>query len=95
MREYELTMIVHPEQDESEFNETLERVSTWIDDSGGEVVDTDIWGKRTLAYPIQKLTEGQYVLMNICIDSQFGSELERNLGFLEPVMRYLLIAKGD
>jgi small subunit ribosomal protein S6 len=88
-------MIVHPEQDESEFNETLERVSTWIDDSGGEVVDTDIWGKRTLAYPIQKLTEGQYVLMNIRIDSQFGSELERNLGFLEPVMRYLLIAKGD
>ena len=95
MREYELTIIVHPEQDESEFNEILERVSTWIKDSGGEVVDTDIWGKRTLAYPIQKLTEGQYVLMNIRIDSQFGSELERNLGFTEPVLRYLLIAKGE
>ena len=95
MREYELTFIVHPEQDESEFNETLDRVNSWIKESGGEVVDTDLWGKRTLAYPIQKLTEGQYVHQNIRIEPQFGAELERNLGFMEPVLRYLLVAKQE
>jgi small subunit ribosomal protein S6 len=95
MREYELTIIVHPEMDESEFSDILERVNSWIKDSGGQVLDTDIWGMRTLAYPIQKLTEGQYVHMNISIDAQFGSELERNLGFTEPVLRYLLISKQE
>ena len=93
MREYELTFIVHPELDESAFNDVMERITGWIKDSGGEIVETELWGKRTLAYPIRKQTEGQYVLNHIRIDPQFGSELERNLRFLEPVMRFLLIAK--
>jgi small subunit ribosomal protein S6 len=93
MREYELTYIVHPELDENAFNEILERVNGWITESGGEVVDTDLWGKRTLAYPIRKQNEGQYVLMNVRIEPQFGAELERNLRFLEPVLRFLLVAK--
>ncbi len=93
MREYELTFIVHPELDENAFNDTLERVTGWITESGGEVVKTDLWGKRTLAYPIRKQIEGRYVLMNIRIDPQFGAELERNLRFLEPVLRFLLITE--
>lgn len=95
MREYELTYIVHPELDESAFNEVLERVKSWIQESGGEVIKADHWGKRTLAYPIRKQTEGQYMFLDIRIDPKFGAELERNLRFLEPVLRFLLIVKGD
>ena len=93
MREYELTMIVHPELDEEAFNDVVGRVRGWISESGGEVTKTDLWGKRTLAYPIRKLTEGQYVLMQVKMVPGFGAELERNMRFLEPIMRYLLIAK--
>jgi small subunit ribosomal protein S6 len=92
MREYELTFIVQSDLDENAFNDILERVANWIKESGGEVIKTDLWGKRTLAYPIRKQTEGIYVWMQIRIEPRVGAELERNLRFLEPVLRFLLIA---
>jgi small subunit ribosomal protein S6 len=85
--------IVHPEQDESEFNEVVEKVKGWITDSGGQVDNLDLWGKRRLAYPIQKQVEGQYVLMNTQLDPTFCSDLEHNLGLQEPIMRFLLTAE--
>jgi small subunit ribosomal protein S6 len=85
--------IVHPEQDETEFNEVVEKVKGWITDSGGQVDNLDLWGKRRLAYPIQKQVEGQYVLMNTQLDPAFCSDLEHNLGLQEPVMRFLLTAE--
>lgn len=93
MRSYELMFIVHPEQDESEFNELVDKVKGWITDSGGQVDNLDLWGKRRLAYPIQKQVEGQYVLMNTQLDPAFCSDLEHNLGLQEPVMRFLLTAE--
>ncbi|MEW5868946.1 MAG: 30S ribosomal protein S6 [Chloroflexota bacterium] len=93
MREYELTIIVQADLDENAFTEVINRVAGWITDSGGQVTKTDLWGKRQLAYPIRKQSEGYYVLMLINIDAKFGAELERNLRFLEPVLRFLLIAK--
>ncbi len=93
MRSYELMFIVHPEQDETEFNEVVEKVKGWITDSGGQVDNLDLWGKRRLAYPIQKQVEGQYVLMNTQLDPAFCSDLEHNLGLQEPVMRFLLTAE--
>ena len=93
MREYELTIIVQADLDETAFTEVINRVAGWITDSGGQVTKTDLWGKRQLAYPIRKQSEGYYVLMLINIDAKFGAELERNLRFLEPVLRFLLIAK--
>ena len=64
-----------------------------LKDSGGEVSKTDVWGKRQLAYPIRKYTEGQYFLLNVNMAPTFGVELDRNLRFLEPVIRYMLVAK--
>ena len=93
MRSYELMFIVHPEQDESEFNEVVEKVKGWITDSGGQVDNLDLWGKRRLAYPIQKQVEGQYVLMNTQLDPTFCSDLEHNLGLQVPVMRFLITAE--
>ena len=95
MREYELTYIVHPDLDDAAFKEIVEKVSSWITESGGEIIKTDIWGKRKLAYPIRKQNEGQYVYTEIKIEPQFCRQLERNLRLLEPVMRYLLILKDE
>ena len=92
MREYELIYIVHPDVDESAFNEIIERVNDWITKGGGEVVNTDLWGKKKLAYPIRKQEEGLYVFMLIKTDPSFGVELERDLRLLEPVMRFSLIS---
>jgi ribosomal protein S6 len=59
MRSYELMFIVHPEMDESAFSELVDKVKGWITDSGGQIEKVDLWGKRKLAYPIQKQTEGK------------------------------------
>lgn len=90
MRNYELVFIIHPDLDETSTTDTVEKVSGWITESGGTVTKVDMWGKRQLAYPIRKQKDGQYVLIQAQIDPSFGSELERNLRFQEPVMRFLL-----
>ena len=93
MREYELVFIVRPDLDETAFGDIVERVKGWITEAGGEVQKTDLWGKRRLAYPIRKISEGQYVFMQSHMPPAFGVTLERNLRFLEPVLRFLLIVK--
>jgi len=92
MRKYELICILQPELDESAFKGALERVQAWVTESHGSVDKTEIWGRRRLAYVIHKQTEGQYVLMNITLDPKATGELERNIRFLEPVIRHMLTA---
>ena len=93
MRNYEVVLIIHPEQDEAAFNEMLERVQGWITDGGGKVEKVDLWGKRRLAYPIQKLNDGQYALLHTEMDPNFCTELERNLRLQETILRYLIKVK--
>jgi len=90
MREYELIFIVHPDLDETATNEIVERVKGWITEAGGSISKTDPWGKRKLAYPIRKQNEGQYFFILAQMAPSFVAELERNLRFLEPVMRFLI-----
>ena len=92
MREYELVFIVHPDLDDTALKEVIEKVSGWITDAGGSVSKIDLWGKRRMAYAIRKQKEGQYVLLKTQMEPTFGATLERNLRFLEPVMRFLLIS---
>lgn len=93
MRGYELIFIVQPDLDENAFNDIIERVKGWINEDGGQIEKVDLWGKRKLAYPIRKQTEGQYVLFHTQMTPAHGAVLERNLRFLEPVMRFLVVAK--
>jgi small subunit ribosomal protein S6 len=92
MRKYELMCIIQPELDEAALKGAVERVQGWITDSGGSVDKVDVWGRRKLAYPIRKQIEGQYVLMNVTLDPGSTSELERNIRYLEPVLRHMLTA---
>ena len=91
MREYELVFIVHPDLDDTALKDVIEKVSGWITDGGGSVSKIDLWGKRKLAYAIRKQKEGQYVLFQTQMEPTFGATLERNIRFLEPVMRFLLV----
>jgi len=91
LRSYELIYIIHPELDEGAFNELNDRIDKWITETSGEVVNTDYWGVRKLAYPIRKQSEGQYIFKLIKLAPNSVSELERNLRFLEPVLRYSII----
>ena len=90
MRDYELVFIVRPDLDDNAFKEVVERVRTWITEAGGAVSKVDLWGKRKLAYAIRKQKEGQYVLMKTQMAPAFSATHERNLRFLEPVMRFLI-----
>lgn len=93
MRNYEVVLIVHPDLDENALKGLLDRVQGWITDAGGAVDKLDMWGKRRMAFKIRKQREGQYVYIETTFAPSFGVELERNLRFLEPVMRFSVISK--
>jgi small subunit ribosomal protein S6 len=90
MRQYEVALIFHPELDETAFKEMLDKVQEWITNAGGKVQKVDLWGKKKLAYEIRKQTEGQYVFLTTEMPPDFCSELERNFGLQESVMRYMI-----
>lgn len=90
MRKYELVCIVHPELDETAFKGVIEKVSGWISESGGSVEKTDIWGRRRMAYQINKQREGQYVLFNATMPAAATAELERNMRFQESILRAMI-----
>ena len=92
MRNYELVCILQPDLDETAFKEAVERVKGWITDAGGKIDKEDVWGKRKLAYLIRKQREGHYVLLNLSLPAEATNDLERNIRFLEPVMRHMLTA---
>lgn len=92
MRNYEVVIIFHPELDENALNEALEKVKGWITTAGGTITKIDAWGKRRLAYIIRKQREGVYYLVNTEFSPAFATELDRNLRFHEPVIRYMITA---
>ena len=91
MRSYELVFIVHPDLDDGDLEEAIATVAGVIEGNGGEVTKTDPWGVRRLAYPIQNVREGLYVLMVMQLDPQAVVELERRLHLMDSVIRHLVV----
>ncbi|MBC7875641.1 MAG: 30S ribosomal protein S6 [Anaerolineales bacterium] len=94
MRNYELVCVIQPDLDETAFNGVLEKVKSWISDSGGTVDKVDVWGRRKLAYIIKKHREGQFVLLNMTMNPTATADLQRNLRFQEPIIRHMLSVVG-
>ena len=92
MRKYELVCIVHPDLDETAFHGIIEKVKGWIAETSGSVDKVEVWGRKRLAYTVKKQREGQYVLFNLGMEPVATASLEKNLRFLEPVIRYMLIS---
>jgi len=90
MRHYEIVFIVHPDQSE-QVPAMIERYKSIITSQGGQIHRLEDWGRRQLAYPIQKLHKAHYVLMNIECNGEVLSELEHGFKFNDAVLRHLTI----
>jgi len=91
MRKYELVCILHPDLDETAFNDAVDKIKGWITESEGNIESVDNWGRRKMAYMIRKQLEGQYIMLNANMLPSATAELERKLRLLEPVMRHMLV----
>jgi len=91
MRHYEVVFIVHPDQSE-QVPAMIERYRTLITSNGGAIHRLEDWGRRQLAYPIQKIHKAHYVLMNIECNQTVLEELEHGFKFNDAVLRHLTMA---
>ena len=91
MRHYEVVFIVHPDQSE-QVPAMIERYQTLLKTNSGNIHRLEDWGRRQLAYPIQKIHKAHYVLMNIECDQKTLEELETSFKFNDAVIRHLTFA---
>ncbi|MDO4919100.1 30S ribosomal protein S6 [Kocuria sp.] len=91
MREYELMVILNPEVEERAVEPTLKKFLEVVTKDNGTVDKLDIWGRRRLAYEIQKKSEGIYAVVNFTAEPQTAKELDRVLSLNEAVMRTKII----
>ena len=89
MRHYEVVFIVHPDQSE-QVPAMIERYETIIKNDGGNIHRLEDWGRRQLAYPIQKLVKAHYVCFNIEIGQSTLDELEHSFRYNDAILRYLI-----
>ncbi|WP_071129133.1 30S ribosomal protein S6 [Varibaculum massiliense] len=93
MRKYEMMVILNPEIDERTVAPALEKLLTVVSTNGGSVDATDIWGKRRLAYQIEKHSEGIYAVIDMTTTPQIAEELTRQLTLNESVLRTKLLRR--
>jgi len=94
MRHYEVVFLVHPDQSE-QVPGMIDRYSQLMSDNGGHVHRTEDWGRRQLAYPINKIHKAHYVLMNIECGGEILEELSTLFRYNDAVLRNLVIKRKD
>jgi small subunit ribosomal protein S6 len=94
MRHYEIVFLVHPDQSE-QVPAMIERYRSTIESAGGKIHRLEDWGRRQLAYPIQKLAKAHYVLMNIECGTGELNELESAFRFNDAVLRNMIISRKE
>ena len=95
LRDYELMVILSPDVGDDVINESLERLNLGVTSRGGEVVDVNHWGRRRLAYPINRHFEGNYVVSQIKLDPTEVPGLEGSLRISEEVIRHMIVKAGE
>ena len=91
MNKYELALVVSAKIEDEERAAVIEKVKALIARFGGNVTNVDEWGKRKLAYEIQKMKEGFYYFITFESDSNCPNEVEQRVRIMEDVIRYLCI----
>ena len=92
MRHYEVTLIVHPDQS-SQVTTMVEKYKELITSGGGIVHRDEDWGRKHLAYPINKIYKAHYLMMNIECDKETLDKLNYNFRFNDAILRNLIISK--
>ena len=94
MRHYEVTLIVHPDQS-SQVTTMIEKYKELITSGGGIVHRDEDWGRKHLAYPINKIYKAHYLMMNIECDKETLDKLNYNFRFNDAILRNLIISKKE
>jgi small subunit ribosomal protein S6 len=89
-RDYELGIVINPEVGDEQARTLVERVTTIITNHGGQVVRVNAWGRRRLAYPIQRFRDGLYFFFDLMLDPSTIADIERNLRVNEDIIRQLM-----
>jgi small subunit ribosomal protein S6 len=92
-RDYEILYIVRPDVEETDLPEVTKRVDTLIESLEGNIQRTNVWGKRRLAYEVDHLKEGHYVLTDFQIEPGRVPEMEATLKISDTVFRHLIVRK--
>lgn len=95
MKAYELLFFLNPTLTEEERDAALTRVDSTIATQGGVVDNVDNWGRRKLAYEIDKLADGDYTLIDFHADPTSIDEINRVLRILDAVKRFMIVARTD
>lgn len=95
IREYELIYILQPNVDDAGITAVSERISQLVSDQGGQILESELWGRRQLAYPINNHFEGIYRIERLELEPAKTKELERVLRFTDNIIRYMVIRTDD
>lgn len=95
MKAYELLLLLNPSLDEEANAAVLDKIQGVITADGGVVDKVEPWGKRKLAFELDKLTEGDYTLIDFHTAPSAIAELDRVLHITDPVVRYMLVNRED
>ena len=95
MNKYELALVVSAKLDSEAIAATVQRAKDYIERFGGTIGEVEEWGKRKLAYEIQKQTEAYYLFINFDAEPQVPAQLESVMRIMDNVLRYLVLAKDE
>ena len=93
MSKYELAVVVSAKLEDDARAEVIEKVKALVTRFGGNITDVDEWGKKRLAYEIQKMREGYYYFIQFEADADCPAEIERHVRIMDNVLRYLVVRK--
>ena len=91
MNKYELSIVINGKLDEETRDAALEKVKGYIERFGGTITKVDDWGKRKLAYEIDKINDGYYYFINYEAGHEAPAEVEKRIRIMETILRYLCI----
>ena len=95
MSKYELAVVLSAAIDDEARSAALDRVKDYVEKAGGSITNVDDWGKKKLAYDIQKMSEAYYYFIQFEAETAAPAEIESNVRLMETVIRFLCIKKDE
>ena len=93
MNKYELALVINAKIEDDARTDAIEKIKALIEKFGGEITNVDEWGKKKLAYEIQKMHEGFYYFIQFEADAAAPAEIESHMRIMDNVLRYLVVKK--
>lgn len=95
MNKYELAVVVNAKLEEEERGAVIDKCKSYIERFGGTITNIDEWGKKRLAYEIQKMREGFYYFIQFDADATVPAEIESRIRIMDGVIRYLCVRQNE